>query len=88
MVFHVKLWHLLAAALLLAEMVTQTLRNLLYLHKNLTGDADQLRRRGRKLSGLPHHLRVTTAQQDDCSLTRLDTVRCQRGPAGEPQLRL
>jgi hypothetical protein len=38
MVFHVKLWHLLAAALLLAEMVTQTLRNLLYLHKDPTGD--------------------------------------------------
>lgn len=38
MVFHVKLWHLLAAALLLAEMVTQTLRNLLYLHTDLTGD--------------------------------------------------
>jgi|GEM_PF-2668245 len=38
MVFHVKLWHLLAAALLLAEMVTQTLRNILYLHVELTGD--------------------------------------------------
>ena len=38
MVFQVKLWHLLAAALLLAEMVTQTLRNLLYLHTDLTGD--------------------------------------------------
>ena len=38
MVFHVKLWHVLAAALLLAEMVTQTLRNLLYLHTDLTGD--------------------------------------------------
>ena len=38
MVFHVKLWHLLAAALFLAEMVTQTLRNLLYLHTDLTGD--------------------------------------------------
>ena len=38
MVFHVKLWHLLAAALLLAEMVTQTLRNILYLHVDLTGD--------------------------------------------------
>lgn len=38
MTFHVKLWHLLAAALLLAEMVTQTLRNILYLHVSLTGD--------------------------------------------------
>jgi len=38
MVFHVKLWHLLAAALFLAEMVTQTLRNILYLHTDLTGD--------------------------------------------------
>jgi hypothetical protein len=38
MVFQVKLWHLLAAALLLAEMVTQTLRNILYLHVDLTGD--------------------------------------------------
>jgi hypothetical protein len=38
MVFDVKLWHLLAAALLLAEMATQTLRNLLYLHTDLTGD--------------------------------------------------
>jgi hypothetical protein len=38
MVFHVKLWHLLAAALLLAEMVTETLRNILYLHTDLTGD--------------------------------------------------
>ena len=38
MVFHVKVWHLLAAALLLAEMVTQTLRNLVYLHTDLTGD--------------------------------------------------
>jgi hypothetical protein len=38
MTFHVKLWRVLATALLLAEMVTQTLRNLLYLHVNLTGD--------------------------------------------------
>ena len=38
MVFQVKLWHLLAAALLLAEMVTQTLRNILYLHVDPTGD--------------------------------------------------
>jgi len=38
MVFQVKLWHLLAAALLLAEMVTQTLRNILYLHVSRTGD--------------------------------------------------
>jgi hypothetical protein len=38
MTFHVKPWHLLAAALLLAEMVTQTVRNLFYLHVDLTGD--------------------------------------------------
>jgi hypothetical protein len=38
MTFHVKLWHLLAVALLLAEMVTLALRNLLYLHTDLTGD--------------------------------------------------
>jgi len=38
MTFHVKLWHLLVTALLLAEMVTQTLRNILYLHVDLTGD--------------------------------------------------
>jgi hypothetical protein len=38
MVFQVKLWHLLAKALLLVEMVTQTLRNILYLHTDLTGD--------------------------------------------------
>ena len=38
MVFQVKLWHLLAAALLLAEMVSQALRNLVYLHKDLTAD--------------------------------------------------
>jgi hypothetical protein len=38
MTFHVKLWHVLATALLLAEMVTLTLRNILYLHTDLTGD--------------------------------------------------
>lgn len=38
MTFRVKLWHLLATALLLAEMVTLTLRNILYLHGDLTGD--------------------------------------------------
>jgi len=38
MTFHVKLWHVLATALLLAEMLTQMLRNLFYLHTDLTGD--------------------------------------------------
>jgi hypothetical protein len=38
MIFHVKFWHVLATALLLAEMLTQTLRNLFYLHADLTGD--------------------------------------------------
>ena len=38
MVFHVKLWHLLAAALLLAALVPPPLRPLLSLHKDLTGD--------------------------------------------------
>ena len=37
MTFHVKLWHLLVTALLLVEMVAQTLRNFLYLHTDLTG---------------------------------------------------
>ena len=58
MVFHVKLWHLLAAALLLAEMVTQTLRNLLYLHKDCqrqagnAEDRNQLRQQMARSRGL------------------------------------
>jgi len=38
MTFHVKFWHVLATALLLAEMLTQMLRNIFYLHADPTGD--------------------------------------------------